>query len=72
MQIKSGYTSNAAAHVDNMRDEYWPYGEPPTGGSSGSKPDAEIDRVKRRLKKLAKRARKMGIDLEFSDLRDAA
>jgi len=34
--------------------------------------DAEIDRVKRRLKKLAKRARKLGIRLDYSDLRDAA
>lgn len=34
--------------------------------------DAEIDRVKRRLKKLAKRARKLGITLEFSDIQDAA
>lgn len=29
--------------------------------------DAEIDRVKRRLKKLAKKARKLGINLEYDD-----
>lgn len=34
--------------------------------------DSEIDRILKRLKKLKKRARKMGIDLEYSELRDAA
>lgn len=34
--------------------------------------DAEIDRVKRKLKKLKKRARKLGIRLDYSELRDVA
>ena len=71
------YTANAAAEVDNQADDYG-------GGKSAdsnlsvtitadtSELDAEIDRVKKRLKKLAKRARKLGISLDYSDLREAA
>lgn len=34
--------------------------------------DAEIDRVLKRLRKLKRKARKLGISLEYSELRDAA
>ncbi|MFC3206836.1 hypothetical protein [Aquamicrobium soli] len=141
------HTSNPAAEVDNLRDEYGPvgvndnstaakfkvgdrvatdggytfdpsvgtvkevgtsclsvkvdgqYGEwnyfdnelrlvaPTTSGNDDDEPDtkllvsisadtsaldAEIDRVLKRLRKLKRKARKLGISLEYSELRDAA
>jgi hypothetical protein len=69
-------TTNAAAEVDNLADEYGGGKKADSNlsvtiSADTSELDAGIDRVKKRLKKLAKRARKLGISLDYSDLREA-
>lgn len=72
---------------DWMAENPLPHVAPATSGKEDAEPDskllvsisadtsaldAEIDRVLKRLRKLKRRARKLGISLEYSQLREAA